>query len=204
MYLVYGFDRPAYRSAYWFYYLISMLVEFSVLVEISDHIFQRFLAIRKLGRVITVGISAAFAIAYVLPAVLWSHGRRAALLDLALRTFVTKLVVLAALFLVAHHYRSALGKNVGGLMLGFSLYLGVDITNLAADKAFDPAIYTNIFWIMTPVSYTLCLLVWTVSLWRYAPMPTGSTVAAGFNGAPEVVALELTRLNSDLSKFLDR
>ena len=42
MYAVLLLDRNAYPSAFWYYYLITILVEFSVLVEISDHLFRPF------------------------------------------------------------------------------------------------------------------------------------------------------------------
>ena len=40
MYLIYWFDPQVYPSAYWIYYLVSILVEFTVLVEISDQLFN--------------------------------------------------------------------------------------------------------------------------------------------------------------------
>ncbi len=53
MYLIYWLYPQVYPSAYWIYYLVSILVEFTVLVEISDQIFQPFPAIRNLGRALT-------------------------------------------------------------------------------------------------------------------------------------------------------
>ena len=52
MYLIYWLDPQVYPSAYWIYYLVSILVEFTVLVEISDQIFRPFPAIRNLGRAV--------------------------------------------------------------------------------------------------------------------------------------------------------
>jgi hypothetical protein len=197
MYAVYGFDRRDYPSAYWFFYLVSILVEFSVLIEISDHIFRELPAIRKLGRALTVFISAGLGIFYILPAIIWSHGRRATLLDLTVRSSASKIVVLAVLFLAARHYGVQLGKNVGGLMLGFSIYLGISLSNFAADLTFNPAIYSGVLWIMTPIAYTLCLVVWVVSLWK--PVP-----AINVRGEPESVALGLIRFNNELSKLLEK
>jgi len=204
MYLVYGFDRSAYRSAYWFYFLISILVEFAVLVEISDHIFQSLPAIRHLGRALTVAISATLALTYILPVILWEQSRRLALLDFALRASVTKVIVLAALFIAARHYGLQIGKSVAGLMLGFSIYLGLNIANLAANKAFHPALYGGIYWIMTPTAYSLCLLVWTVALWDYVPAPSRSTISPVAGEGSESLALELTRFNNQLSKLIDK
>jgi hypothetical protein len=204
MYTVYWLDRPAYPSAYWLYFLVSILVEFAVLVEISDHIFQNLTALRLLGRAITIIISAIFAIFYMLPVILWSHGRPYALLAFALRASVTKVVVLVVLFWVAHHFRSELSRNVRGLMLGFSLYLGVSVVNMAAAGSFGIGIYAKVLWIMTPASYLLCLIVWTIALGDFFPAPNRSILSAGGGRKSPAVALELARFNDELSKFLDK
>jgi hypothetical protein len=49
MYIIYGAFRQLYPTAYWLYYLVTILVEFTVLIEISDQIFRSFPAIRYLG-----------------------------------------------------------------------------------------------------------------------------------------------------------
>lgn len=204
MYLVYWLDPQAYRTAFWLYYLVSILVEFTVLVEISDQIFRRFPAIRNLGRAITVVISAVFGVFYVLPALLWSPGRATALLGFALRASVTKAVVLAALLVATRHYGSELGRNVAGLMLGFSIYLGINTANLAAARLFGRVLYGDIYWIMTPVGYTLCSLVWTIALWERSTVPNVGEISPVVGGSSDAVALELTRFNSELSKLLHK
>src|ERR1700753_3336225 len=59
LYIVYQRDPHLYPSAYWIYYLFSILVEFTVLIEFSDQIFRPYPAIRSLGRALTIVISAA-------------------------------------------------------------------------------------------------------------------------------------------------
>jgi hypothetical protein len=203
-YALYWIRPNLYPSAYWLYFLLSILVEFAVLVEISDHIFQPFSAIRNLGRGLTVLISATFALVYILPAILQPPGRSSALLDFALRASVTKAVILAVLLLTASHFGLKLGRNVVGLILGFSIFLGISVANFAAAQSFGRALYARILWVMTPIAFTLCLLVWTVALWQLAPMPiTGSMPPAG-DGDSETLALELARFNNTLSKLLHK
>ena len=204
MYVIYWQYQRIYPSAYWIYYLVSILVEFTVLVEISDQIFQPFPAIRHLGRALTIVISAALGLIYMLPVVLWSPGRRPALLSFALRASVTKAIILGVLFYVARHYGSPLGRNIGGLMLGFSIYVAINIAILATAKAFSPVVFGSILWFMEPLAFALCLLVWTVSLWELAPMPSLRTISTATGRDSEAVALELTRFNSELSKLLHK
>ncbi len=204
MYLIYWLDPHVYSSAYWIYYLVTVLAEFMVLVEISDQIFRPFPAIRNLGRAVTLAISVALGAAYVCPAILGSTHRRPALLDFALRASVTKAVILVVLFYLARHYGSELGRSVAGLMFGFAIYLAMDITIDAIGKTFDPVFSAKISWVMSPLAATLSLLVWTVSLWERAPSPKVGVLLPVAGRDSEAVALELTRFNSELSKLLHK
>jgi hypothetical protein len=204
MYLIYWLDREVYPSAYWIYYLVSILVEFTILVEISDQVFRPFPAIRNLGRVITIVITVALGLVYILPAILESTHRRPALLSFALRASVTKAIILAILFYMARHYGSQLGRNLGGIMLGFSILVAINIAIMASAKAFNSVLIAPIFWFMLPLASVLCVLVWTIYLWELAPMPSMSAISPTAGRDSEAVALELTRFNSELSKILHK
>jgi hypothetical protein len=203
-YALYWIRPSLYPSAYWLYLLLDILVEFAVLIEISDHIFQPFPALRNLGRGLTIVISATFTLVYILPALLQPRGSSSALLDFALRASVTKAVILAVLLLTTRHFGLKLGRNVAGLMLGFSIFVGMNIANLAAAQSFGRALYARIFWVMPPIANTLCLLVWTVALWEFAPLPRTASIPPAGRGDSETLALELARINDTLSKFLHK
>ncbi len=202
-YVVYWTRPDLHASVYWFSYVLSIVVEFAVLAEISDHIFQPFPAIRNLGRALTIAISIGFGAVYILPTILHSPSMQMALLDFALRASLTKAIILAVLFYAARHFGLKLGKNVAGLMLGFSIYLGVNIANFACVEYFGN-LYTSILWVMSPMAYTLCLLVWMVGLWEFAPMPGSRPAPAVAEGNSETLGLELERFNNALSRFLHK
>jgi hypothetical protein len=204
MYIIYGLFPHVYASAYWIYYLVTILIEFTVLVEISDQIFRSFPAIRNLGRALTVMISAGLGLLYILPTILWSANRHVALLDFTLRTSVTKAIILIVLFYVARHYGLQIGRNVAGLMLGISIYVALNIAIMACDKAFASRLFAPILWFMEPLATALCILVWTVSFWEPSPMAGLRTISTATGRESEAVALELTRFNSELSKILHK
>jgi len=204
MYLIYWLDPQMYPSVYWIYFLIGILAEFMVLVEISDQIFRPLPAIRNLGRALTIVISAALGLIYMLPVVLWSPGRRPALLGFALRASVTKAIILAVLFYVARHYGSRLGRNIGGLMLGFSIFVAMNVAVYAGANAFGSELFAPTLWVMGPLAFALCALVWTISLWELAPLPSMNTISTAPGRDSDAVALELTRFNSELSKLLHK
>ncbi|HTS69071.1 MAG TPA: hypothetical protein VMO17_08795 [Terriglobia bacterium] len=193
-----------YPSAYWLYYLVTILVEFTVLVEISDHIFRPFPALRSLGRALTILISVALGLVYILPTILRPTGRSRTLLDFALRASVTKALILLVLFYVARHYGTPLGKNLAGIMLGFSIYLGLNVVMMTGAKAYGSALYGQVLWFMAPLGLSLCALVWTVALWDLVPVPRKEASPTDLERNSETVALELTRFNNELSKLMHK
>ena len=204
LFVIYWLHPQVYPSAYWIYYLVSILAEFMVLVEISDQIFRPFPAIRNLGRAMTLLISAALGLLYILPTILRHTSRSRALLDFAVRASVTKATILIVLFYMARHYGSQLGRNVGGLMLGFSISVAMNIAMMASAKAFGSVLYAHILWIMGPLASALCVTVWTISLWELAPIPIMATMSTAPGRDSEPVVLELTRYDSELSKILHK
>jgi hypothetical protein len=194
-------DSQSYRSAFWINYLITILAEFMVLVEISDQVFRAFPAIRNLGRALTGAISIGFGLVYILPAVFEPASRSLAILDFSLRASITKAVILATLFYAARHYGSKLNRNVAGIMLGFSLYLAMNIVIMAAAKAFGRSAFAQILWAMLPAASLLCVVVWTNALWQVIPVAETSRPSGA---DPEGVALALMRFNSELSKILHK
>jgi len=204
MYLIAWLRPQVYPSTFWICYLVSILVEFAVLVEISDHIFLPFPAIRNLGRAFTILISAALGLLYVWPAILSKASRSRILLDFTLRASVTKAIILLALFYVSRRYRCGLGRNLGGLMLGFCIYLAMNVAMMASAMAFGSALFANVLWFMSPLAFALCLSVWTVSLWNLAPTPILGGGPKATRHETEALATELTRFNGELTKLMHK
>lgn len=204
MYAIHWLKPQAYPYAYWICYLVSILVEFMVLVEISDQIFRPFPVIRNLGRALTALISLGFGSFYILPTIFASTGRSHAISGFVLRTFVTKAIILAVLFYVSKQYGCELGRNVGGIMLGFSIYVAVNVAMMGSIEAFGSALFARVIWFIEPLAFMLCLLVWTISLWEPAPIPNAQPISRPFESSSRSIDMDLIRLNTELSKILHK
>jgi hypothetical protein len=191
-----------YPTFYWFYFLTMLLAEFAVLVEISDHIFEPVPAIRRLGRLLVLCLSATFLVLYILPSLIHPRPSGAALLEITLRLSVTKAGIVAVLLIAAEYYRLPIQRDVGGLMLGFGLYHGVYIAALSAAGAFGKT-YAQVLWFILPLGFTLCLLVWTIALWRSEPV-LANAARIGGRAAPtgEPLSYQLGRFNTVLTRLL--
>jgi hypothetical protein len=204
-FLIYRLRPEFHATAYWFCYLITLLAEFAVLLEISDHIFAPYPVIRMLGRLITVMICSLFFAFYVLPSFLQGQSRSALLLDFSLRTSLTKAAIITVLVAIARFYRLQLGRNVAGLMAGFGFYLAVYMVNFAAAETFGKSIYADVFRFITPLGSVVCLAVWTATMWGFqtVPLPTPRPSETRERTLEEI-DLELTRFNTTLVRFLKK
>lgn len=200
-----SFLRPeSYRSLYWANFTLMLLVEFAVILEISDHIFVPYPAIRKLGRVIVGTVSLVFLFLYVIPCFLQTQPSTKLFLSFARGASLTKVVIVTLILLTARRYLLPLGRNISGMMFGFSIYLSVSVANFAAAGEFG-TVYASFLRVLFPLSYTLCLLVWTVALWRYEPaVAEGRTLQGEGETIGEPLGFYLGRFNTVLTRFLRR
>lgn len=201
--VIYRLYPQHYASAFWFHFLITLLAEFALLVEISDRVFDLFPAFRRLGRFLTLSICATFFLLYIFPPLTEPRSSSAAILDLMKRTSVTKALIIVVLLAVTRYYRVPLGRNISGMMLGFSLYLAVNVANFAVAETYGRALYARAFAIIGPLSYALCLLVWTFSLWRYEPVPRmHRELPETDERVSEPLAVQLGKLDTALTRLL--
>jgi hypothetical protein len=86
-------------------------------------------------------------------------------------------------------------------MLGFSIYVAINVAMMASAEAFGSALFANLLWFMAPLAFALCLIVWTVSLWELSPVPSVRVSSTEPGIDTQDVALELARFNRELSKL---
>jgi hypothetical protein len=196
------FFSPLQWTIWWRYFLVSLLAEFAVLVEISDQIFNPFPAIRRLGRVLTIFVCVVFSV-FIFPPLFRPGSPAQALLSLGETTSITKAAIICLLLATARYYRLPLGRNVSGMLLGFSVYVGICVANFALAEKFGRALYATTFGLVGALSYTLCLVVWTVALWRYEPVvPVPAAGRVGEHSTLESLTHQLERFNSTLGSLL--
>ena len=187
---------------YWRYFLVSLVAEFGVLVEISDHIFNPFPAIRRLGRVVNVFVCVVFSM-FILPALFRPESPTLALFGFGEMTSISKAAIICLLLATARYYRLPLGRNVSGMLLGFSVYVGISVANFALAERLGRALYGTTFSLLVPLGCTLCFLIWAVALWRYEPVVVQPPAArAGEHASSESLTYRLERFNSTLGSLL--
>lgn len=195
--------RPAlYPSAFWLLYLVELLAEFAVIPVITDRVFGPYPAIRYVGRVIAGFITVGFTVFLAFPALTHPLSSSLATIKFALWASLTKIVMIAAVIVVARYYRVPFDRSAVGLVTGFALYLGLHATILATGQAFGRQLSRWGFQFIVPSGWVVCLLTWTVTLWNPEPV---TEEAPDLQIQPDwVLSHELDRLNEALSKRLGR
>lgn len=191
-----------YVTAYWWRFFTLAVAEFALLLEIADHLFRPYPAIRKMGRLITLGITLVFSVLYIVPPLLESRPSSLAILELMKRSALTKGMVIVALLAAARYYRVRVNRNVAGLILGLAADLTISIANFALAEFYGRELYGPIFSTIGPLKHTLCMLIWTVALWRPEPEFDPAREIAAARGASEPVPNRLEKVNVALTRLL--
>lgn len=88
-------------------------------------------------------------------------------------------ILLVALLSVFTYYRVSLGRNLGGLILGYGALLGTAVVDLAFNSwlggPYDQW-WFHLWWghYIRPIAYLPVLVIWSTALWSYEPMPLPS------------------------------
>ena len=194
-----------YPRLFWLRFLTLVVAEFALLVEIGDHIFAPYPAIRSMGRLVTLTVTLVFSTAYIIPSFFVTRPSSVAVLDLVMRSAVTKCAILVALLAVARYYGVWPGKTVAGLALGLALYLAINTANFALAESWGFSRYGQVFATVGPMSQTLCLLIWMVTLWKPEPaLRSTGPLSIDFHEVTEPLPDRLGRMNNTLARLFKK
>jgi hypothetical protein len=166
--LAYRSGQTPYFYVFWSWQIISIVLGYGVVLEITHLAFKNYPGAEKFARYLGfLAFGAIFLVAGI-----------AAKLDKIpdfqnhLDGFERDLRVVQAIFLfivavVVLHYGIELGKNLSGLAIGFGIYIAAAIVNMALSVEFGVRYYA-VFSEAQSVAYLLTLGVWTVALWSPA------------------------------------
>jgi hypothetical protein len=160
-----------YGPLYWPSELVTIVASYAVIVEIFRCSTRYRPGIRRLTQNALLGVFAltvAYAFSDFMQGGFHSLSRAIADLGRDLR-YVEAGVLLIMLWLFAR-YRIPLGRNLLGLISGYSFWLACNIVNLAF--WFRPLKELSIVLrALLPATYLLTLIIWCASLWSAQPEP---------------------------------
>jgi hypothetical protein len=169
--LVFTFDRPAYQNLYWTTQLLTLVVGYGVILEVTRKGFEIYPGVERVSRSVVLGVFLAV-FSYVgfkaLTANNWSPASSMWELERDLRA--VQALVLAGVLVLIVYYTIQIGRNLSGIILGYGLYTTFSIISNAL-RSYQGSRFHQTWLLIQPYTYFACLLIWTVALWSYQPNP---------------------------------
>src|SRR5690348_402960 len=163
---IYSHLPSVYAAFYYTAELILAAIGFGILVEIYRRSLKHYPGVARFFTVFFAVVFLAVIIAVSVGSSASSFARVVAELEQDLRqSQATLLCCLLALFL---YYRIAVGKNLRGLVMGYSLLVGSQVITLTFALRV-PAGVGAFMREAEPVFYALSLLIWLAALWNPQP-----------------------------------
>ena len=162
-------DHPLYPWLYWSTNFGAVVLRFAVAWEVFRHLFLPRTVIREIaGRILVVLLVSLTTVFYFL------SSPAGTFLDFERKVGLAVVTCLVVTLLLAPFYRVSVGKNIWGMAVGMGLFVSISIANFAT---FDLISSFLPFWtLLTPVSFLTMMLIWTWTLWSYAPEPHQATL----------------------------
>jgi hypothetical protein len=168
---IYRWHPAIYPQTYWITDFIGLVIGSGVVFEIYRSGLSAYPGTARMARNLLLLVFA-FASAKVLVSTsygsLWWPAETTAELERNLRIVqASALIALIALFLM---YAIPLGRNLKGILSGYSLYIAVSIVQLTLVSHFGNNIQRLLSYVNS-VSYLIALYIWTRGLWSHELSP---------------------------------
>jgi len=166
---------PVYRNLYFATEFLSLLVGYGVILEVTRKSFEPYAGAERFSRYLVVAIFLAI-FGYVgiktVASAGWAPATSLRELERDLRA--VQALVIAGVVAIALYYGIEIGRNIGGIMLGYGLYTASTVCTLAL-RSYGGPLALGITFSIQRYSYLFCLIIWAVALWFYQPNPVPDT-----------------------------
>jgi hypothetical protein len=171
--------NPAfYQALYWDTQFVTVAASYAVCVEIFKNALRHSPGLARAAQKLLL-IAFVLALSYAVSD--FVHGRPGSLSHAAATlgsylSYIEALVLLVMLWLFGR-YRISFGRNLLGLVIGYSLWVGIDVIILVL--LFLPGNGASSgLRRLAPAVYLIALIIWSVSLWTSATDPVQPSESA--------------------------
>jgi len=194
---------------YWYTEFPSIAIGYAVIFEIYRQAFAHYPGVARIIRYFLLII---FVLIVAIAAV-GGFSDPANLFHRVESNFERNLRAVQAILLITAlasfiYFEIPTGRNLRGIMGGYTLYIGTSVVNLAflTFSIHLPGMTETMWNYFRRVSYILALVTWCVSLWSYAPNPVprkDSRVEEQYEFIVAQVRKTLARIRSRFGKGLE-
>ena len=171
----YIFQPSLYQTFYWFSEFLAATVGYAVILEIYKHALNNSQGVARIARAFLWAVLGAIILKVSWNAVsgpVWSPATTSAQLERDLRT--VQAILLAAVIALLAYYVVPAGRNLIGIIFGYSAYIYASVVSLAFGSL--PGYGLRPGWrLVQPIAYLAALLIWGSTLWSYSPNSVAET-----------------------------
>ena len=166
---IYAHYPSFYASFYWATELLLAAISYGVLMEIYNQSLKNYPGVARFFRIFLLTaflVIAAKVCIGSLSSLHLSFGRTVAELERNLRQ--VQAVLLSCLLILFVYYKIPVGRNLRGLVLGYSLFIGADVVTLTF-IAHPATGFAPFMRQIQPLFYAISLIIWSLALWASKP-----------------------------------
>jgi hypothetical protein len=194
--------RPRFHPIfYWYTEVLVALVGYAVILEIYKYSLDNSPGVARIARAFLWGVLGAVVLRVALHALarpVWSPAIAWTELERDLRT--VQAVLLAGIVALLIYYVVPTGRNLIGIIFGYSAFIYASVISLAFGSL--PGYGIRPAWrLVQPIVYLASLLIWVCTLWSYQPNPRVATESK-IDRDYRLIAAQTSRALSKLRSFL--
>lgn len=173
--IIYLMDRSSYNYWYWPIQFGTLLLGCGVILEIFRHVLSPYPGAQRFAKAVAfVAFGAVFLLAIVFVTFHLEPSSATAGIELERNVRALQALFLFAILAIIFRYEIPVGKNVLGMIAGYSIYVGISLISRAVETY--AAEWLRLVWLyVQPLSFEASLVVWLVALWSYQPNPVADT-----------------------------
>ncbi len=160
-----------YPYAYWYSQFFHVAVGCGVVWEAYKLALSRYPGAARMARNV-LSLIFIFSISRILVNVWnnpnWIPGRSFLEPERDLR--IVQLTLLIGLVALFAYYAIPLGRNLKGIIYGFSIFIGTSVIQLTL-RVYLGDSFEHLWEYLQPMAYLLVLVIWCITLWSYATVP---------------------------------
>jgi hypothetical protein len=169
-FVIYEKARAVYQGWWWATEFIGVLLGYLLIMQILETALTAYPGARKFAR--NLGLIV-FAGIVLFTTGEWLFQRQISLaltsIEVERNLRGAEAILLCALLGVVAYYGVRIGRNLTGIILGYGMYIALEVMLDASRSHFGHAFQSNFSRIRT-YSYLVALIVWMAALWSYSPV----------------------------------
>jgi len=164
-----------YAPVYWYTEFLHAGIGYAVILEIYKQTLNNSPGVVRIAQTFLWGVLGAVILKVMSNAVsrpLWSTATMSVELERDMRT--VQALLLAGIIALLAYYVVPTGRNLRGIIFGYSAYIYSSVVSLAFGSL--PGHGLRPGWrLVQPIAYLAALLIWSYALWSYSPNPAAGT-----------------------------